>query len=553
MRLLRLDLGGQTGSLNLHPFLTVMQCRGVDDRQPVINAARSLANGDGGGVYGLVETAVNGLVELDGTPLPGFPSPVTTEDIVLDTDAAAAGNEPSHALQAELDQLQRRAIIDAVAVEMIRADLDPAAAARLQHLRSYKAGDQEALMDQRIVSNLAKVAHSLSAVLEQPPTLIESAPGMRGLIDEWRSYVQRRDGHAVHVAQIQNRIDEAESDVKVTEIGAITAEADAQPLVLSAGEEARLDELANPSTEKRGKKKPRERTPEEEEEMNAILASVGLPTFTAYAMHRLNPQATPEQQASLDAAAAAVALAQANLEEAKAELSLDPVTRELDFERAGIAEKAKEHLGALLPVDLGPALEAKITERENPLWIEGLRKLYDALVEVGSGIPESMEPSDLPQWATEWIELTENNARQAAGVAPDDIDLQLQGAEDALRRHAKAMARIDQMEAAAETTARKAQQLEMQIVRAKQPARAGAAEALDNLLPQLERINASAGSSSVPVVLSGQFGQLTDDEVEDLLFSLEAFTEHFQLIVVTERYRAQHWAATVGLERASSV
>lgn len=553
MRLLRLDLGGQTGPLNLHPFLTVMQRRGVDDRQPVINAARSLANGDGSGVFGLVETAVNGLVELEGTPPAGFPSPVTTEDIVLDTDAAAAGNEPSHALRAELDQLQRRASIDAVAVEMIRADLDPAAAARLQHLRSYKAGDQAALMDQRVVANLAKVGQSLAAVQEQPPTIIESAPGMRELIEEWRNHVARRDSHAEHVAKLQAKIDDAESEVKQAEIAVVNAQADAQPVILSAQEEARLDELANPTTEKRGKKKPRERTEEEEEEMNAILARVGLPTFTAYAMHRLNPQAPPEKQAGLHAATAAVARAQANLEEAKAELSLDPVRRELEFENAAIADKAKEHLGALLPADLGPALEAKITERENPLWIEGLRKLYDALIEVGSGIPETMEPADLPQWATEWVELTESSAREAAGIAPDDIDDQLVSAEDALRRHAKAMARIDQMEAAAEATARKAQQLELQIVRSEQGARAGAGEALDNLLPQLERINASAGASSVPVILSGQFGQLTDDEVEDLLFSLEAFTEHFQLIVVTERERAQLWASTVGLERATSV
>jgi ABC-type transporter Mla subunit MlaD len=178
--------------------------------------------------------------------------------------------------------------------------------------------------------------------------------------------------------------------------------------------------------------------------------------------------------------------------------------------------------------------------------------LYDAMVDVGSGIPENMAPEDLPQWAEEWIELTEAAAREAAGIAPDDIDDQLNAAEDALGRHARAMGRIDQMEAAAEQTARKAQQLEMQISRAEQPTRAGASEALDNLLPQLERINASAGSS-VPVVLSGQFGQLTDDEVEDLLFSLEAFTQHFQLIVVTERERAQSWASGVGLERASSV
>ncbi len=106
MRLLRLDLGGQSSSLNLHPFLTVMQRRGVDDRQPVINAARSLANGDGSGVYGLVETNM-GLIEVAGTPPAELICPVTTENIVIDSDEAAGGSAPAPALQAELDQLQR--------------------------------------------------------------------------------------------------------------------------------------------------------------------------------------------------------------------------------------------------------------------------------------------------------------------------------------------------------------------------------------------------------------------------------------------------------------
>jgi hypothetical protein len=551
MRLLRLDLGGQTGPLNLHPFLTVMQRKGVDDRQPVIKAARALANGDGRGVHGLVETE-KGLIELAGTPPDDLRCPLTTEDIVLDTDEAAGGSVPAHALQAELDQLQRRASIDAVAVEMIRADLDPAAAARLQHLRSYKAGDSEALMDQQVVANLAKVAHVLSALSEQPPVLLESAPGMEELIRDWRAYVAKRDSHSDHIGKLEQRVAEATSEVKVAEIAAMSAEGDCAPIKLPADLEARLDELANPSVEKRGKKKPRERTEAEDKEMKEILAQVGLPTFTAYAMHRLNPQAPPDKQAALHAATAAVARAKADLEEAKGEFFLDPVTRELNYDKAAVAERAAEHLGAILPENLGPALEAQITERENPLWIEGLRKLYDAMIEAGSGIPEKMNPRDLPQWAEEWIEITEASAREAAGIAPDDIDDQLDSAEEALRRHARAMGRIDQMEAAAEQTARKAQQLEMQISRADQPSRAGASEALDNLLPQLERINASAGSS-VPVILSGQFGQLTDDEVEDLLYSLEAFTEHFQLIVVTERERAQNWASGVGLERASSL
>jgi hypothetical protein len=108
------------------------------------------------------------------------------------------------------------------------------------------------------------------------------------------------------------------------------------------------------------------------------------------------------------------------------------------------------------------------------------------------------------------------------------------------------------MEAGAEQSAHKAQHLELQIARSQQSVRASAAEALDYILPHLERIHGNAGTS-VPIVLTGQFGELTDDEVEDLLFSLEAFTEHFQLIVVTERDRAQQWASSVGLERANSV
>ncbi len=551
MRLLRLDLGGQSGSLNLHPFLTVMQRRGVDDRQPVINAARSLANGDGSGVYGLVETNM-GLIELEGTPPAELICPVTTENIVLDSDEAAGGSTPAPALQAELDQLQRRASIEAVAVEMIRADLDPAAAARLQHLRSYQAGNTEALMDARVAANLANVGHALSAVLEQPPTLIESAAGMAGLLERWRVYDAKRQRHADHTAKLEARIAECVTEVKVAEIALMQAEADVQPVVLSPEEEERLEQLASPVVEKRGKSRPRERTGKEEAELQKILDRVGLPTYTAYAMYRMNPKPPPAKQAALHAANAVVARNKAELEEARAELSLDPVTRELEEDRAGINDEAAEYLGRVLPDDLGPVLETNVVERENPLWIEGLTKLYDALTQAGSGIPENMDPADLPQWAEEWIEITERDARERAGIAPDDIEDQIAAAEDSLRRHAKAMARIDQMEAGAEQSAHKAQHLELQIARSQQSVRASAAEALDYILPHLERIHGNAGTS-VPIVLTGQFGELTDDEVEDLLFSLEAFTEHFQLIVVTERDRAQQWASSVGLERANSV
>lgn len=552
MRLLRLDLGGQSGSLNLHPFLTVMQRRGVDDRQPVINAARSLANGDGSGVYGLVETP-QGLIELEGSASPALRCPVTTEDIVIDTDDVAGGDTAPSALQAELDQLQRRATIDAVAVEMIRADLDPAAAARLQHLRTYLAGESGEMMDPRVVAKLNAVAHALSTVMEQPPTLIESAAGMDDLIDQWRTYDALRRKHASHVTKLETRIEDAIAAVEAAEFDLAAARADAKPIVLPAEDERRLDDLANPIVEKRGKKRPRDRTAAEDAELEVLLAKVGVPTYTAYAMHRLNPQAPPDKQAALHAASAALARCQAELEEARAQRSLDPIIRELEYDRAAVAEAAKPHLGEVLPEDLGAALETHVIERENPLWIEGLKKLYDALAAVGAGIPQNMEPGDLCQWAEEWIEITERTAREKAGIAPDDIEDQIASAEKALERHAKAMARIDQMEAAAEHTARTAQRLQLQIARSQQPGRATAAEALDNLLPHLERINASAGTSSVPVVLTGHFGQLTDDEVEDLLFSLEAFTEHFQLIVVTERSRALSWATEVGLERASSV
>ena len=75
----------------------------------------------------------------------------------------------------------------------------------------------------------------------------------------------------------------------------------------------------------------------------------------------------------------------AELEEARAELSLDPVTRELETERASIDDSAAAFLGPVLPEDLGPLLETNVVERENPLWIEGLTKLFDALTLAGSG------------------------------------------------------------------------------------------------------------------------------------------------------------------------
>ncbi len=115
---------------------------------------------------------------------------------------------------------------------------------------------------------------------------------------------------------------------------------------------------------KSGKEQARERTEKEEVELQKILDVVGLPTYTAYAMYRMNPKPPPAKQAALHAANAVVARNRAELEEARAELSLDPVTRELEEDRAGINDEAAEYLGRVLPEDLGPLLETNVVERK---------------------------------------------------------------------------------------------------------------------------------------------------------------------------------------------
>ena len=549
MRLLRLDLSYGGGSLDLHPYLSVLQRLDASQQAELSQAVVQLVNNDGSGVRGLIETE-QGLVELKGIAIPRGMGPLTTENVVVDIDDGDTSDVA--AMQSQLDQLRKRAKIDAVAVEMIRADLDPAAAARLQHLRRFQNADGEASIDPRVASRVAKVRQALSVVESQTPTLIESAPGIAELLERWRAHVVAKESARTHLDSMNDRISLANSELASAEIELIQAEAEAVPVILSAEEEARLEFLANPLEEGRRKNKPRERTEAEEDELNAILNKVSLPTFTAYAMYRLSPTPPPEKQAALHACHAKVARAKADVEEAKAELSIDPQARNLEIELAALKEEVAEIMGAVLPEDLGSALEAQVTERENPHWIEALSRLYDALQEVDAGIPETMEPEDLPKWAQDWADVTEVRARESAGVAPEDLPAQIELAERSLRRHAKAMARIDHMDVLAEGAAARVEQLEQQIRHTESGGTPTAEQILEQLVPLLERINSQSGVS-VPVVVKGEFPDLDGDEVEALLYSLEAFTQHFQIIVLTDRVRAHQWAKSVGLERAVSV
>ena len=133
MRLLRFDFRDDFSSVDLHPLITVVSGLEPAHQRQLFEAVRRLSSGSTVGLRGLVEHQ-GLLVELDagtGDPL----GSVSTEAPVLIYVDGVAVQSCEVGLQAEIDQLERQAAIDAVAVEEIRADLDLAVRAKVLGLR----------------------------------------------------------------------------------------------------------------------------------------------------------------------------------------------------------------------------------------------------------------------------------------------------------------------------------------------------------------------------------------------------------------------------------
>lgn len=551
MRLLRLDLGSELGTVDLHPFMSQIHSLRPDQREALINAVRAITTGSRSLPFGLVE--VDGqLTELQGEATAGI-GPFTTEDVVLVVDDLVVGEFDLPGRVAELDQARKQAQIDAVYVEETRADLVPSALADVQRLKDKLEGREE--RDPAVVnaeSRIETVARAVDAIRSVPAVIRETPPEVSGLVGRWDAYKASTEAAESHLAQMNQRILQAETALTQALEDQAEAKAAAVPVVLTAAEDARLTELSTESIDKR--KRGRKNSDEEESEAEALLAKVGQETFASYVMYRMMPEPAPENVAALESATANVAAAKDDVEEARTALSADPTFVGLNAEFDGIKDEARGHLGMMLPDDLGGALEALVHEKENPEWVDLARHLVGELLSVGleGSTIEAVDPVQLPDLADGWLKTARNELQMMIGGEPDREQLQadLEQAEVRFQRHARAMSRIDQREAQAAASTDRVRDLEALIARAEG---ADAGVPTDDLGAQVRRladqVRADAGAA-VPLLLDGDFTGLGDGEIINMLNSLEPMAQEVQLILLTERDVVNKWVGEVGLRRA---
>ncbi len=510
-------------------------------------AIRGIVRGSTAGFSGLVENKGD-LHELGGHDDSRL-GILTTEDIIFGLHELAGDPASLASLEAERDQLRRKAELDAVFVEQVRADLDPSSAAQVYRLREVLDGNSLAGVDSVLVDSVAKVHEALSFADSVPPTVAEMPEAIRQLMESWDSYSQKRDNAKRHLSLLNDRVVGCEQALTEAMAAKAVADDEATPIVLTPEEDARLDDLANPVVTSGRRRKKKVDTEHVAQEIEELLAKAQQPSYTAYALHRLNPASPPEKMDAVVAANHTLERAEVALNEARAEVEIDPVASELDFELHTMREASREYLGEILPDDLGAGLSSILDHRENPEWVEAHVALSDALSDAGATVNESSDPVDLPAAAVDWLAATEATIASAREIDPVTVQAELDDAERAFRRHAKSMAQIDRFEARSDESARRCAELAAQIERLQGGTASNADQILATLRPSLDRMVAEAGVP-VPVIVWGELDELADDDIVQLFDGLEALSQHVQIIYVADGERILRWVKSAGLRRA---
>ncbi len=548
MRILRLDLGqGRTG-VDLHPFLTVVHGVSPLERDELVDALRRLAQGSAAGLHGLLQHQ-GLLVEMDGSgngPLAG--RALTTAEVVVDADAGSLDDLPR--LQALIDQQQRRAEIDAVVVEEVRADLDPAARARLAALEARLDPGAEAVRARRR-AQATRLRDTLAALDGLAPTTQEAPDGVPALRQRWERYQARLDEAEQHFAYLKAAVAQSEARVAAARQALDGAEREARPVLLTRGEEARLELLSFPGMDesRRGRWR-RVLRPEEQAEMQALLAKVGVESWTAYTVYRTDPVAPADRIEAVALARRAVAEAETNLAETRAELDNDALSRELNQELLDIRAASRAHLGLMLPPDLGRALRELVVEKANPAWLAALASLRQSLASVDDP-PEGLDPSGaaapaLAAAANRWLAATEAADRERDD---DTFQIDLARARRDLDRHRRAMGRLPRAEAAADASEAELNRLQAEAGRRS----AGGPLDVHSLLARVAAVATQVAvdaRGSLPMIVVGAFAGLSDEELAEVLERCHQLSGGLQVVVVSDRAAARGWADEAGLGRA---
>lgn len=538
MRILRLDLSTGDGTVDLHPFISIVQGLNATETTDLIDAIRGLVRGSTTGHGGLVES--NGeLIELrsNATPI----GPLTVEDIYVTVGGQQDDGDPV-VLVSDRDRTKRLATIARVKLEEARANIDPGAAHRVRVLQNALTAFD---VPEGEVDRTSAARAMIDRVRSLPTTVREMPADIREMLTEWERYEEARRLAQPELDALNQRVQSClvQREAAQNEVEASLARA--IPVVLSREEDVRVEDLANPSSDG---KKARRSTDGDHSELQMLLAKVGQTSYLDYVMYRLAPVPSAESLANLDRARTEQEQIEARLSDARFEMQFGPVQASLNEVLESVKETARVHLGPMLPSDLGAALRKQVTESANPEFGNALRDLYHELRRVEAEMPDSIQPEALVSWAEAWVDEVD---RPIEHVGPSRAQLfgQLTLAETDLELHDRAMGRVETLEADAEQAVVELGSAEDRLHSSIGDVGTSADRALAMIRPLADRVRSEAGGS-VPLILHGGFADLSPEELEDLFDQLEVLAQDLQLIVLCDRADAASWAGGVGLRRA---
>jgi hypothetical protein len=577
MRLLRFDFRDDFTSVDLHPLITVVSGLDPAHQRQLFEAVRRLSSGSTVGLRGLVEHQ-GLLVELDagtGDPL-GW---VTTDAPVLIYVDGVAVQSGEVGLQAEIDQLERQAAIDAVAVEEIRADLDLSIRAKALELRRLMdpngADTNRSNLSPRKMM-IATIRRAYQEATAHEPELAHCEPAVLDLLERWEAYRVIHDESEEHLSAIRAMVGEAEEAVEQRRVRLDEAAQAARPVLLNPEQEARLEALTdvfNGAEESGGSpllgKRKRGLSDEEEAERQELLALVGVRSWTEYSVFRMSPTASPEKLAAVAEAEAALAEAQRNLDQARAAVAADPISSRVQDDLERIKTDAQPFLGVLVPTDIGAALREQIVQVENPDWVSAMNNLRDALSSNDLNHPYGLEPDELLGWTDSWLRAEESlhTNHRPGGLAPAvgseaepllgpdgqprDLEAEAEEINRLLIRHNRALAQIDKAERRAVRSAMRVRVLKKQLrARTTGGQVTTAAAVLAMVAPVAEQVLRDVGGS-LPLAVVGDMADLPPAEVEAMMGALEEVSSQVQIVLVTQNEAVSEWVRRVGLQRAA--
>lgn len=538
MRILRLDLNVGDGTVDLHPFISIVQGLGSAETTDLIDAIRGLVRGSTTGHGGLIES--NGeLIELRSGAVPV--GPLTIEDVYVTVGGETDDGDPV-VLVADRDRAKRFATIARVKLEEARANIDPGAAHRVRVLQNALSAFD---VPEGVVDRTSTVRSMISRVRSLPVTVREMPADIREMLTEWERYEEARRVAQPELDALNQRVQSCLAQREAAQLAVEEAIAQAVPVVLTRDEDFRVEDLANPQV---GGKKARRSTDEDHRELQQLLAKVGQTSYLDYVMYRLAPVPSAESLAALEGARTNLEHIESRLGDARFEMQFGPVQASLNEVLESVKGTARVHLGPMLPSDLGAALRRQVIETANPEFSEGLRDLYHELHRVEADVPETMQPEALVEWAEVWADDLD---RPSEHTGPTRAELfgKLTVAETALEMHDRAMARVEGLEADAEQAGLELVTTEERLRSAVGDVGNSADRALALLRPLADRVRSEAGGS-VPLIVHGEFSDLDATELEGMFDQLEVLAQDLQLVVLCDRGEAASWASGVGLRRA---